>query len=269
MFCKNCGNQLTSNDRVCPVCGHPVGEIDSVAKKKNPTQVLLILVLVTLIMALVVVSLLIVYKINKDPGNTGGTPVVIVTPTPEPTAEVTATPSPTPTESPTPSPSPTPTPTPKPTPTPTPTPTSTPSSSREIDTYYTYTNREYGFASAYPANFYSVTPSGVNAVKTYVSEDSTATMTIRATWNTSGMSVQDTLDDLYAEFGGDVNYEDHGETWYAAAVTRVGGARSLYRKLFVKNGMICCLDFEYNISDYDIYQPCLEYLENHFTTKIN
>ena len=268
MFCKNCGNKLSSNDRVCPVCGHLPGEVVVGGKQKNPTQVLLVLVLVTLIMALVVVSLLIVYKINKTP-EPSETKVVIVTPTPSPTAD--ATPTPTPTESPTPSPSPTPTPTPTATPTPTPasTPTPEPSSSREIVSYSTYTDRNYGFKSAYPSNFHSVAPSGVNAVKTYVSADSTATMTLRATYNTGGMSVQDALDDLYAQYGSDVNYQQHGETWYAAAVTRAGGARSLYRKLFVKNGIICCMDFEYNISDYDIYQPCLEDLENNFTTNID
>ena len=270
MFCKHCANQLTSNDRICPVCGHPVGEIDSVAKKKNPTQVLLILVLVTLIMALVVVSLLIVYKINREPYEPGHQ-VVIVNPTPEPTAEATSTP--TPTESPTPSPSPTPTPTATPaptqtpTPTPMPTPTFHPAPTQENGPYQTYVNREYGFSCVYPSDFYSITPQGEDAVKTYISADSTAVMTIRAVWNTGGLTLDDVYEDFQNSYGANITYHPREETWYAAKVE--WGERSFYRKLFLKNGMICCMDFEYQTKDLDIYGPHIEYIEDHFTTKID
>lgn len=263
MFCKNCGNKLSSNDRICPTCGHPVGESSLDGKKKNPTQILLVLVLVTLIMALLVVSLLIVYKINKAPYEQGQQ-VVIVNPTPAPTAETTATP--TPTESPTPSPEPTPTPTSVPTPTSTPTPIPTPAfiptPSQADGPYQTYVNREFGFYCAYPAEFISITPQGGDAVKTYISADSTAVMTIRAKWNTEGLTLDDVYEDFENTYGANITYHPREETWYAGTVE--WGDRSFYRKLFLKNGMIYCMDFEYQTKDLDIYGPHIEYIEDHF-----
>lgn len=282
MYCKNCGNIISSNDRVCPVCGCAAGEVVT-PKKKNQNQTLLILVVIALIMALVVIALLIVYKMSSPQdtvSNTEDKAAVVQTAPPDDVSNHVngVTPTAVPTSSPgtemleglsspvrdtpisaLPTPTPRPTATPKPTLTPTPTP--------EPVYYQTYVNREYGFSCAYPAEFRSVTPRGVNAVKTYISADSGAEMTLRAVWNTEDMTLDEAYEDFHKLYGDNIIYHPKGQTWFAATVEWED--RSFYRKLFLKNGMICCMDFEYPTDELDIYGPYIEYIEDHFTTKID
>ncbi len=129
-------------------------------------------------------------------------------------------------------------------------------------TYSTYTNNTYGFYCAYPDNFNEVDPRGVNSLKTFVSEDGSAEMTIRASVNTNSVSTEESLNDFINAYGGNVSYEASGDTWYAISVTSEG--RLFYRKLFNKNGYLCCMDFSMNEGEKDKYGPYVEYIEDNF-----
>ena len=128
--------------------------------------------------------------------------------------------------------------------------------------YNIYTNNDYGFYCAYPAEFMSVLPDGINALKTYISEDLSAVMTIRASRNTNGITVNDAYNDLYTTYGEKITYKAKGSTWYAASIDL--GERALYRKLFIINENVYCMDFETNKEDVDKYSPYIEYIEDNF-----
>ena len=125
-----------------------------------------------------------------------------------------------------------------------------------------YTNADYGFYCAYPAEFLSEEPKGVNAVKAFVSPDGTAEIIIRANTNSGGLTAEAALSELISAYGDSITYKANGNTWYAASVTRNG--RSMYRKFFATESSIYCMDFEMNEGDEEKYSPYIEYMENNF-----
>jgi len=134
----------------------------------------------------------------------------------------------------------------------------------DIPSYAVYKNATYNFECAYPTDFVNVAPEGINAVKTLQSQDGTAVMIIRACENSDGISIDDAMKDYYNVYGDDVTYQANGDTWYVFA--RESGNKSYYRKCFIKNGNIYCMDFEFNREDMDIYSPYIEYIEDNFRT---
>lgn len=129
--------------------------------------------------------------------------------------------------------------------------------------YGTYTNSTYGFYCAYPLEFSSVSPSGANVLKQYVSDDGTAVMKIRATRNTSNMTIAQALNDFYNAYDGEITYKASKNTWYAVSIILPNG-RALYRKLFMKNNNIYCMDFETDYPVIDKYRKQIEYIEDNF-----
>lgn len=132
----------------------------------------------------------------------------------------------------------------------------------EGNEYMIYQNSKYGFYCAYPAHFDEITVTGVNALKTFESPDGSASMTIRACRDQNGITIEDAMEDFYSACGGYVSYEASGDTWYAASIEI--GERSLYRKLFIENGNIYCMDFETDAEDVDFYGVYIEYIEDNF-----
>lgn len=143
-----------------------------------------------------------------------------------------------------------------------PTPQTKEETNPEDATYSIYRNDTYGFYCAYPDNFTQVSPQGVNALKTFISEDGTVKMTIRASANSDSITTQEALNDFIRAYGGTVSYKSSGDTWYAVSVVSEG--RSIYRKLFNENGSLYCMDFEMNAGDEDKYSPYIEYIEDNF-----
>lgn len=132
----------------------------------------------------------------------------------------------------------------------------------KIDTYATYVNYEYAFECAYPIDLTEVPASGVNAVKTFESTNSDAQMVIRACKNPGNVTVENGLSDYKKVYPGTVTYEAKGDTWYAISVD--SGDIVYYRKFFLANGNIYCMDFSFNEKDLDIYAPKIEYIEDNF-----
>lgn len=130
------------------------------------------------------------------------------------------------------------------------------------DTYATYVNYEYAFECAYPLDLTEVPASGVNALKTFESENSDAKMVIRACKNPGNVTVQTGLSDYKKTYPGTVTYEAKGDTWYAISVDN--GDILYYRKFFLANGNIYCMDFSFNEKDLEVYAPKIEYIEDNF-----
>lgn len=145
----------------------------------------------------------------------------------------------------------------------TPTETASPTPQTEEEPEYgIYVNDEYNLSCAYPKNFTEIAPDGYTAIKAYVSKDKTAKMRICASKNTDGTSVSSALEEFHSVFGGTVTYQATGDTWYAVSIKN--GDRCLYRKCFVKNGKVSCMDFECNEQDIDIYSSYIEYIEDNY-----
>lgn len=145
-------------------------------------------------------------------------------------------------------------------------PTPAPQPDEETEAAYgVYRNSAYNFYCAYPADFISTSPKGINALKSYESVDGTAVMTIRANKDTSGITIEEAMEDFCRAYGGTVGYQAKGDTWYAISVTNEG--RMFYRKFFSAQGNIYCMDFEFNEEDLQIYSPHIEYIEDNF--KVN
>ena len=127
--------------------------------------------------------------------------------------------------------------------------------------YGRYTNDTYDFYCDYPSDFAEATPRGVNALKTYVSEDGTAEMTIRAQKNTDSVSTQQALNEFISVYG-NPSYKASGDTWYVASIRN--GGKTIYRKFFNQNGNICCMDFIVKTEDEEKYSPYIEHIEDNF-----
>jgi|GEM_PF-4738863 len=135
----------------------------------------------------------------------------------------------------------------------------------EYDGYGLYTNTKYDFYCAYPRQFREVRAKGANALACFESPDGTAVMTIRAAICPAGFDIDDALNDFYSTYDGEISYEASGNTWYAISVENNG--RSHYRKFFMENGNMYCMDFEFDEWDLDIYSPHIEYIEDNFKTE--
>ncbi len=136
------------------------------------------------------------------------------------------------------------------------------SQEEELQEFLVYTDYTYGFYCAYPAEFASQEPTGINAVRSFVSPDETAKITIRANSNSVGLTAEEALEEFCASYGESITYKASGNTWYAASVTKNG--RSLYRKFFATPDCIYCMDFEMNEADVDKYSSYIEYIEDNF-----
>lgn len=138
------------------------------------------------------------------------------------------------------------------------------SGKKVYDDFDTYTNSQYNFYCAYPTEFNSTSPQGINAVKSYTSPDGNATMTIRACPNPNGITIDAALNDFFHSFGGVVTKNSKGDDWYVVSINNSG--KSHYRKCLIKEGNIYCVDFEYNTEDSYRYEYCIENIENNFDT---
>lgn len=128
--------------------------------------------------------------------------------------------------------------------------------------FNTLVNEKYNFSCAYPNNFNEVDATGINAIKKYKSDDGTAIMTVRATEDKYGITIDQAVSDFKYEYNGEVTYYAHGDTWYA--ISCKDDTRIYYRKFFTKNGNMYCFDFEYDEEDKNLYYDCIEYIEDNF-----
>ena len=81
--------------------------------------------------------------------------------------------------------------------------------------------------------------------------------------NSSNITIEQALQDLYNTLDGEVTYKASKSTWYAISLIKNDG-RIFYRKLLMKNNNIYSMDFEIDPQDLDKYSPYIEYIEDNF-----
>ena len=166
-----------------------------------------------------------------------------------------------------------PTPTPEPTPLPTPTPTTaaqarfttapTVKAPPAEPRYKVYTDANFLFSCAYPAEFVGYIESARSVKYSVRSEDGSAALKLCAEENNGRLTAEQSLSIFKAEKGGYVHYESLGDTYYA--VRMVSGETAYYRYMRLKNGKMYWFDFSYPYKYLDEYQPYVEHFYNSFT----
>jgi len=133
-------------------------------------------------------------------------------------------------------------------------------------TYLFFDDTDFNIYCAYPSHFIEQTSSSADVRLSLRSPDGRTTMSVLASYNSSGITVQQAMREFTDSVGGGkVSYEAHGDTWFAMSIDK--GEYVYYRKAFVENADIYCFDFSCPLDELYVYEGYVEYIEDNFKHK--